>query len=98
MPTDSSIAKQPPDATPPVPEPLPAIHEAELEPGTSGRVLRGAEIDFDAAVARRRAGRNVAVRGEDPDANRRLANRIESAAGPTTKVIRTWQRFSSYTA
>src|SRR5690349_15742116 len=59
----------------------PSIHEAELASGPSGAVEYGAEIDFDAAVARRRVGGNVVVRGEDVDANRRLANSIESAVG-----------------
>jgi hypothetical protein len=59
----------------------PTIHEAELEPGASGRVLRGKEIDFAAAVARRRAGQNVVVCDGDQDANRRLASAIESAVG-----------------
>ena len=60
----------------------PSIHEAELASGPSGRVEYGAEIDFVAAAARRRAGGNVVVRGEDVDANRRLANSLESAIGP----------------
>lgn len=76
--------------TPPEPEPAalaaappqPSIHEAELESGGSGAVLRGVEIDFAAAVARRRAGENVVVCGDDLNANRRLAERIEQAAGP----------------
>src|SRR3954469_1357849 len=60
----------------------PSICEAELDSGPSGRVLRGAEIDFDSAVARRRSGADVVVCGDDVDANRRLAERIESAVGP----------------
>jgi hypothetical protein len=58
-------------ATPPVPvepataPPEPTIHEAELGSGASGAVIRGAEIDFEAAVARRRAGENVVVCGDD---------------------------------
>lgn len=62
--------------------PSPSIHEAELASGPSGAVEYGAEIDFAAAVARRRTGRNVVVRGEDVDANRRLTSSIESAVGP----------------
>lgn len=60
----------------------PSIHEAKLASGPSGAVEYGVEIDFDAAVARRRAGNNVVIRGEDVDANRRLAASIESAVGP----------------
>jgi hypothetical protein len=61
--------------------PAPTIHEAELASGPSGAVEYAAEIDFAAAVARRMAGSNVVVRGEDVDANRRLASAIESAVG-----------------
>jgi hypothetical protein len=48
-------------------------------------VWYGAEIDRDAAIARRRAGLDVVVRGEDTDANRRLAGSIEAAVGPATR-------------
>ena len=79
----------PPGVQPPIPveattpkPPEPTIHEADLESGPSGRVLRGAEIDFDTAVARRRAGQNVVVCGNDTDANRRRAYAIESTVGP----------------
>src|SRR5262245_50735914 len=90
MSTEPPATTHPPEAKPPEPAPTPAppqspqpaIHEAELEPGASGRVLRGAEIDFAAAVARRRAGQNVVVIGDDQDANRRLASRIEATVGP----------------
>jgi len=41
--------------------PSPTIHEAELASGPSGAVIRGAEIDFDTAVARRQAGSDVVV-------------------------------------
>jgi hypothetical protein len=63
----------------------PIIHEAEPAPGPSGAVWYGAEIDLDAAAARRQAGLDVVVRGEDTDANRRLAGRIEAAVGPPTR-------------
>jgi hypothetical protein len=68
--------------TPAMPEPPTTIHEAELASGASGGVIRGAEIDFGAAVARRRAGKNVVVCGDDLKANRRQAERIEAAVGP----------------
>lgn len=70
-----------------VPEspPPPTLHVAELAPGPSGAVLYGSEISFDAAVRSRRAGLDVVVRGVDADANRRLAQRIETAVGPPSR-------------
>ena len=65
----------------------PTVHEAELASGASGAVVRGVEIDFDAAVARRRSGRNVVVCGDDLDANRGLAQRIEAAVGPCVRSV-----------
>jgi hypothetical protein len=62
--------------------PAPTIHEADLASGPTGAVVRGAEIDVAAAIARRQAGGNVVVCGDDTDANRRLAQRIEAAVGP----------------
>jgi hypothetical protein len=56
-----------------------------LASGPSGVVLRGPEIDFAVAVARRQAGLNVVVCGDDLDANRRLAYAIESSVGPVTR-------------
>jgi hypothetical protein len=79
----------PQDATAPAtPEPAlpaPMIHEAELESGPSGGILRGAEITFDQAVARRRTGGDVVVCGDDTDTNRRAAEQIESAVGPCVR-------------
>ncbi len=57
------------------------IHEAERASGPSGAVLVGAAIDFVVAVARRQAGLDVVVCGEDVAANRRLAGTIEAAIG-----------------
>ncbi len=85
MPTDPPDPTPAPEAGPPTPPP-PAIYEADLESGPSGRVLRGTEIGFDAAVARRRAGQNVVVCGDDSDANRKLAARIEGAVGPCQRA------------
>jgi hypothetical protein len=68
--------------TPAEEPPAPTIHEADLASGPSGAVVRGAEMDVPAAVARRRAGGDVVVCGDDVDANRRLAQAIESAVGP----------------
>src|ERR1051326_231823 len=57
----------------------PTIHEATLGSGTSGAVLKGAELDLAAAILRRRAGLDIVVCGDDLAANRRLARQIESA-------------------
>src|SRR5947209_15390335 len=83
--------RETPAATPPAvsesPPSAPTIHEAELASGSSGAVLWGAELDFAAAVARRRAGLDVVVRGDDLNANRRLALGIESAVGPAQRGV-----------
>jgi hypothetical protein len=81
------MSKKRKGSAPPAPsgsdEPTPpTIHEAELASGPSGAVLYGVEIDYDAAVTRRLAGKDVVVRGNELRANRSLANRIESAVGP----------------
>jgi hypothetical protein len=68
------------DATP-VPEP-PTIHEATRASGPSGAVTRGAEIDEAIAIVRRKAGLDVVVCGKDIDANRAVAQAIETAVGP----------------
>ncbi|HEY7156304.1 MAG TPA: hypothetical protein VH575_20220 [Gemmataceae bacterium] len=59
----------------------PSIHEAERASGPSGAVLAGTVMDFSAAVARRQAGLDVVVCGEDVAANRRLAGAIETTVG-----------------
>jgi hypothetical protein len=59
-----------------------AIHEAELASGASGAVNRGAEIEFAVAVAQRQKGQNVVVCGDNLNANRSIAERIEAAVGP----------------
>jgi hypothetical protein len=64
------------------PAELPRIHEATLAPGPSGVVYKEAEIDQAAATARRRAGLDIVVCGNDHKANRRLAWQIEAAVGP----------------
>ncbi len=71
------------EATPkaaPAPPP-PVIHEAELASGPSGAVLRGNPIDEAAAVARRKAGADIVVCGEDTAANRSLAQKVEAQVG-----------------
>lgn len=79
MPTDPNEppATPGPPALPPV-----TIHEADLASGPSGAVIRGAAIDFGTAVARRQAGKDVVVCGDDLKANRRQAEQIEAAVGP----------------
>src|SRR5262249_22864543 len=72
-----ATAPAPAGATPPAPR----IHEATLASGASGAVLRGAEMDEAAAVARRQAGLEVVVCGDDLDANREAARAIEAAVG-----------------
>jgi hypothetical protein len=65
-------AEEAPPPVEPVPAslPLPTVHEAELAYGPSGPVEYGAEIDEAAAVARRKRGDNIVVRGDDLKANR----------------------------
>lgn len=72
------------DATTEPAPPPPTIHEATLASGPSGAVIRGAEIDEAAAIARRQAGLDVVVCGDDIKANRALAQRLEVTVGPTT--------------
>jgi hypothetical protein len=67
--------------------PPPTIHEAALASGPSGAVIRGAEIDRDTAIARRQAGENIVVCGDDLAANRDLARRIEAAVGPYKREV-----------
>ncbi len=62
--------------------PPPTIHEAVLESGPSGAVLRGATIEEAAAVTRRRRGLDIVVCGKETKPNRRLALVIESGVGP----------------
>jgi hypothetical protein len=58
----------------------PTIHEAERDSGASGAIIRGAEIDFAAAVVRRKAGLDVVVCGPRKNENSTLAQQIEAAA------------------
>ncbi len=67
-------------------EAAPTIHEAERASGPSGAVLHGAELTVEQAVARRAAGGDVVVRGDDINANRRLAEQIEAAVGPYLRM------------
>jgi hypothetical protein len=71
----------------PEPPPPPLIHEAELASGPTGAVIRGAVVDLTTAVARRLAGLNVVVCGDDHQANSALAQRIEAAVGPYKRGV-----------
>src|SRR5262245_16366617 len=70
--------------TPAAPSPaaVPTIHEATCARDGSGGVRRGGVLTQAAAVARRRAGLDVVVCGEDTFATARVAHTIESAVGP----------------
>ena len=72
----------PTSSEPPPPPPPPTIHEAALASDGSGAVEYGVEIDEAAAVARRRQGDDVVVRGSQTNANRALARKIEAQVGP----------------
>jgi hypothetical protein len=61
--------------------PEPTIHAAELASGPDGAVEWGAELTFAEAVARRRQGLDIVVRGPDERQNRRKASAVETAVG-----------------
>jgi hypothetical protein len=61
------------------------IHEAELAPGPSGAVEYGKEIDELTAIARRRNGQDIVVRGDDTKANRARTYKIEAQVGLPSK-------------
>jgi hypothetical protein len=63
----------------------PSVFEAERASGPSGAVERIAQLDFDGAVARRKAGNDIVVCGDDADANRRMAFQIEIEVGQPSK-------------
>jgi hypothetical protein len=65
--------------------PLSTIHEAELASGPSGAVEFGVEIDEPMAVARRRNGKDIVIRGNDLRTNRSRAYQIEAQVGPPSK-------------
>ena len=53
-------------------------------PGTQPplpKIVYGAELNHQAAVARHQGGQDIVGRGDDTDANRRLAETIEAEAG-----------------
>jgi hypothetical protein len=62
--------------------PATTIFEAELAPGPSGAVEYGKEIDEFTAIARRRNGEDIVVRGDDTKANRARTYKIEAQVGP----------------
>ena len=51
--------------------------------------FQSGRIDFAAAVARRQAGENVVVRGDDIHENRHLAEQIEGSVGPCQRATLT---------
>jgi len=65
--------------------PPPTIHEASLASGPSGAVEWDKLLDFQAAVARRRAGLDIVVRGDDLAANRSLARTVEASVGTPSR-------------
>jgi hypothetical protein len=75
----------PPEPAAATPAEPPKIHEAGLASGPSGAVIKGSEIDLTTAIARRLAGSDVVVCGDDVNANRKLAYAIEAAVGPPTR-------------
>ena len=60
----------------------PRIHAALTVFDGSGAVIKGLEIDEPTAIARRKAGLDVVVCGNDLAANYHLAQKIEGAVGP----------------
>src|SRR4051794_25410051 len=63
----------------------PRIFSASLESGPSGFVIRGAELDLEAAITRRRASDDVVVCDGPLRANRNLARTIEAGVGTPTR-------------
>src|SRR6266446_3358456 len=61
---------------------IPTIHEAELESGASGVVLKGTEINLATAIARRKGEMDIVVCSDDLKANRKQAQVIETEVGP----------------
>lgn len=96
-PADGPAATQAGSTTDLVPSPAPtperrtdpAIHEAERVPGPEGAVAYFAELTEAQAVARRKAGLDVVVRGPEGEIDKALARaikatarRVEEAVGP----------------
>src|SRR5437868_3500147 len=73
----ASRSKKPARSAPP-----PTIHEATCAMDGSGTVYRGIRIDEPAAVARRKAGGDVVVCGDDVAANAKLARTLEAQVSP----------------
>jgi hypothetical protein len=72
-----------PAEVPGPPVAAPRIFAARLEAGTSGGVLRlPRELSLIEAVRERKLGRDIVVHGDNEDANRKLAQEIESLVGP----------------
>jgi hypothetical protein len=61
------------------------IHEAQLATGPSGAVEYGSEIDEPTAVARRKNGKDIVVRGNDTKSNRTRTYKVEAQVGPPSR-------------
>ncbi len=80
------MASVPPVAPEPPPTPpAPTIHVATRATDGSGAVEWGSELTLSAAIARRKRGLDIVVRGSDKAANRRLARNVEAGVGPPSK-------------
>lgn len=79
-------AKPRKETTPPAQPALPpTIHEATLASGPTGAVEYGVEIDEAAAVAHRKNGGDIVIRGGLTVPNRSLAYKIEAQVGPPSR-------------
>jgi len=65
--------------------PAPTIHEARLASGPSGAVEWESALTLEQAIARRRQELDIVVRGDDENANRKLAKTVEEAVGPASR-------------
>jgi len=73
-----------------VPPAATTIHLATRATDGSGAVIKGGEIDTATAISGRNGGQDVVVCGDDAQANRQVALRIEEAVGP-------WMRQQKHT-
>jgi hypothetical protein len=63
----------------------PTIHEATLASGPSGAVEWGELLTFEEAVSQRQQERDIVVRGDDVNANRKRARTVEEAVGSASR-------------
>lgn len=59
---------------------VPKIHEATAPSGSLGVVIKGTEIDEAGAIGIRKEGGDIVVCGDDTQANRAIAEKVEQAA------------------